>query len=214
MAYLRFIGDVHGFSDDYLKLAQESEWSIQLGDLDLGGYSYLNDHLDPKKHFVLAGNHDNYESKDGVFINQTPHFLGDFGRLEIPAISNIFFVRGGRSIDASYRIKDIEYWTEEELSYTQCIQTLDLYEKEKPKIVISHECPESIIPYVSFGKTWNGEPISPSNTAKLLQSMLEIHEPELWIFGHHHIEFNQKILNTKFICVDILKHFDLEKNEI
>lgn len=212
MAYLRFIGDVHGFAKKYLELIPQAEFSIQLGDLSYE-YSFLN-HVDSSKHKVLAGNHDNYTSENGIFIHQTPHFLGDFGKLEIPFLSSIFFVRGARSIDASQRPCWIDYWKEEELSYAQGMQALDFYEKENPKIVISHECPESIIDYISRGKTWNGELIRPSSTANLLQNMLEIHEPDLWVFGHHHINFDQKINNTRFVCVDILDVFDIEKNEI
>ena len=33
---LRIIGDVHGKKKQYLKLAKEVEYSVQLGDLDLG----------------------------------------------------------------------------------------------------------------------------------------------------------------------------------
>lgn len=205
---LRIIGDVHGNIKKYKNLAEKADFSIQLGDLGLD-YSLLKHNFSPKFHKVLAGNHDNYERVDGVFVNQTAHFLGDYGVINVPKIGDIFFVRGGESIDAKYRMLGVDYWKDEELSHKEANDALELYKQVKPDFVISHECPESIIDYVSNLGTYDGKPIKPSFTAKLLQNMLEINRPKLWFFGHHHKRWLKVIEGTEFNCLDELECCDM-----
>ena len=206
MINLRIIGDVHGHIIDYKKLIQKAKYSIQVGDFgfDYGG---LTD-VDSSYHKILGGNHDNYLEQDGVFVNQTAHFLGDFGNIEIPEIGDFFFVRGGRSIDKDYRIEGLTWFPQEELNYKQSMEAFDLYCQKKPKFVVTHECPTSIIDQVSWFKTWNGQSIAPSSTANLLEQMLLQHRPELWIFGHHHSSLDRKIDSCRFICLEELECFD------
>ena len=202
---LRLIGDVHGNIKKYKSLAEKADFSIQLGDLGFD-YSSLGANFSPKIHKVLAGNHDNYEQRDGVFINQTEHFLGDYGVVQVPKIGDIFFVRGGRSIDASSRVLGVDYWPEEELSYIQSNNALELYKKIKPNFVISHECPESVINYIS---NFESILVKPSFTAKLLQAMWEEHKPDVWFFGHYHKRLMKVIDNTEFNCLDELECCDI-----
>lgn len=207
MAYFRVISDVHGKFDKYISIAKQAEYTIQIGDM---GFTYdaLNK-LDHEKHRVLAGNHDNYHCVDDKFIFQTPHFLGDFGTYKIPNYE-VFFVRGADSIDKKYRKIGINWFEKEELSYQQCLAALELYKNIKPDFVISHECPTSIIDFVGL-KYWNQQIILPSNTAKLLQEMLDFHRPKLWIFGHHHKNFTKVIDGTKFECREELGYIDFEE---
>lgn len=211
MIKLRIIGDVHGKLDDYIQLAGESEYSIQLGDL---GFNYDKIQvLDPIKHRVLGGNHDNYSVTDGVFHKQTSHFLGNYGVHNIPDVGDLFFVRGGYSIDHARRTEGFNWWPDEQISYTDGLKALDDYIKIKPEFVISHECPASIIDMVAGFKTWDGEEILPSMTANLLDGMFELHKPYLWIFGHHHKFFDMKIEGTRFICLPELACFDISNKE-
>lgn len=210
--HLRLIGDVHGSMLLYKKLASQAQYSIQLGDLNFF-YDHLTG-LDPSHHRVLGGNHDNYHKEEGKFVFQTEHFLGDFGLCEIPTVPKIFFVRGGNSIDKKYRTPKFDWWPEEELSFAEGTKALELYESLKPEIVISHECPESVIHEVSTLAIWDGEPIRPSSTAKMLQYMLVSHRPKLWIFGHHHKNFCKTIDGTKFMCLNILSYLDIPEGGI
>lgn len=203
---LRLIGDVHGRISNYIHLAKEAEYSIQLGDLGFD-YSELNN-ISSETHKVLAGNHDNYEKHGDKFIKQTSHFLGDFGIHSTP-FGNYFFVRGGHSIDLMQRTPGLDWWADEQISHQQAIQCLNLYEKNKPDFVISHECPESIVDQVSTLTQYNGESIKPSFTCKLLQQLLEIHRPSVWFFGHHHRKWLKIIKNTEFHCLDELDFCDI-----
>lgn len=211
MIKLRIIGDVHGKIPAYIKLAEEAENSIQLGDLgfDYSGINCLN----PKNHRVLGGNHDNYEYDGKNFILQTDHFLGDFGTHSVPDIGDFFFVRGASSIDKKNRTHGIDWWPHEEMEYRTMMFAFEEYSKVKPKIVLSHECPIFIIEMISGYKTWDGMPIFPSMTAKLLESMFDEHKPELWIFGHHHKHFDMSIEGTRFICLPELACFDFKDDK-
>lgn len=228
---VRFIGDVHGKLHKYLNRANGAKYSIQLGDVGFKEeYDYLrNADLDANFHKILGGNHDDYHEENGVFVNQTPHFLGDFGIHTIPDFGDIFFVRGGRSIDYSSRTEGYDWFRLEEMQHIQGLKALELYKETKPQLMISHECPEEAIhllqedrelkarrkkkgPYFYQVKTWNGMPILPSKTAFLLQGMFEIHQPKIWLFGHHHQSFNGVHNGTRFICLNELQYMDINEN--
>ncbi len=118
----------------------------------------------------------------------------------------------------------IDYWPNEELSYRECEQALELYKQTKPKIVVSHECPANINEVINI----NNFDIGPSRTAQLLQLMLNAHAPNMWIFGHWHrnmrfyydgvgktlkgIEYNHGKLarGTSFICLGELGYMDID----
>lgn len=210
--WLRLIGDVHGLHSQYTGIANKAEYSICLGDVGFE-YSWIAKNLDPEKHKILAGNHDNYEEWEGRFIMQTAHFLGDYGVYTVPGFGDLFYVRGGNSIDKAYRKEGRDWWAKEELSYSQGMSALELYKQTKPRFVISHECPTSVIEFVSGIRLWDGVPIRPSMTANLLQSMFEAHQPEWWVFGHHHKDRSLKINGTAFRCLAELSYIDFEKNK-
>jgi predicted phosphodiesterase len=211
MIKLRIIGDVHGKLEDYIQLASQAEYSIQLGDL---GFDYDPIKiLNPIKHRVLGGNHDNYSVMDGVFHKQTSHFLGNYGVHNIPVVGDLFFVRGGHSIDKAQRTENYNWWTDEQISYSDGLKALDEYTKVKPDFMISHECPASVIEMVAGFKTWDGEEIRPSMTANLLEQMFDVHKPHLWIFGHHHKFFDMNVKGTRFICLPELACFDISPKE-
>lgn len=209
--WFRIIGDVHGLQSQYTGVANKAEYSLQVGDVGFD-YKWIRRNLDAERHKIIAGNHDNYAAgESGKFIRQTDHFLGDFGIYEVPEFGAIFFVRGGQSIDRMYRKEGRDWWPAEELTYQQGLAALQLYEEAKPDFVVTHECPTSIIEMVSTMRLWDGVPIRPSSTAHLLQSMLEIHQPEWWVFGHHHKNWRQEINGTIFRCVAELSYVDFDK---
>lgn len=84
--HFRLIGDVHGNLESYLKVAQESPVSFQVGDL---GFNYdplaILDHT---KHVFIGGNHDNYDLEltdlaiddPLVFDSRNPYTIVGYGR--------------------------------------------------------------------------------------------------------------------------------------
>lgn len=208
------IGDVHGKIKEYEKIAEEANYSIQVGDLSI---KRANLSLNSYFHKVVGGNHDRYaKNPDGSF-DQPPHYLGDFGTIEN---SNIYFVRGGLSVDKNKRIEGVDWWPEEQLSYQRMKEALQNYWDKKPDFVVSHECPASVSYHVA---ELTNEEISryynvsvPSATAKLLDAMLCIHEPKYWVFGHYHKTniFKVERRKTVFICLGELEYavFDSKLN--
>ena len=205
---LRIIGDIHGRSRKHFEIATGADYSIALGDIGFD-YEYLKT-LDPEKHRCLAGNHDRYD-----IIYKYPHFLGDFGTYTIDNPQQIpfdcFFIRGGYSIDKAYRTEGISWWANEELSWEQMNECVKEYKRVKPDVVISHECPAEIIPYV----VQNNFNITPSSTSRLLNELLTAHQPELWFFGHLHntCEYHddrKQEKKTIFYALDELDYIDLQ----
>ena len=199
--WIRIIGDVHGLTNQYLGLIKKPSYSVQLGD---HGFNY--DHLknvDASRHHILGGNYDNMES-----LPQQPHYLGDFGTSILGGV-DLFYIRGGRSIDKEMRILNVSWWQEEELNYMQGVECLKEYQKTKPRLVISHECPASVLSVVanrSFGN------IPPSYTSMLLHQCLEIHRPAIWIFGHYHKSFRFTLESTLYVALDELAFVDIDKD--
>ena len=177
--------------------------SLVLGDMGIGFPGSSFDSKNGKtyikgidlKHKYICGNHDNR----GMCYGH-PNFLGDYGYHEH---SGIFYVGGGFSVDWEYREKHITWWADEELSPGQMASCLKIYEKIKPKIVVSHECPTEVKNFV-ITNPMKGEIIS--KTEKLLQKMVDIHRPNYFIFGHHHQRKEVTLNGIEYNCLDTLNY--------
>ncbi|XZE21975.1 metallophosphoesterase [Pirellulaceae bacterium SH449] len=186
----------------YLGLTKEARYSIQVGDLSQDYTDLVL--VESSRHRVIAGNHDNLPKR-------TPHFLGDFGVHQFPLVDDdfsFFYVRGAASIDRPNRIEGLNWWYEEELDDVQQELALRVYVTAKPKVVVSHDCPTELLPFVGSLK----ENIPLSRTNRLLQRMLENHAPQWWFFGHHHKNYVfQHPSGTRFICLGSLAYFDFDE---
>lgn len=185
------IGDIHGKVNLYKNIIKNNkfDYSIQIGDYGFETEHKFAKQLFDNKNFVLFGNHDYYPN---LYENYS---LGDFGNFQ----NSIFYVRGANSIDRRFRTEGFDWFPNEELEYSKSYELLDLYEKTKPKIVISYDCPQ-IVRQTCFNI------FDKSTTSNLLQVMFEIHKPDLWIFGHHHRSINVVIDGVNFICLTELEH--------
>ena len=201
---VRIIGDVHGKYGEYLHLTDAAEYSIQLGDM---GFSYKHmKGLNPLNHTFFGGNHDNYDK-----INTVSHCHGNFGGRHlgngaVGPVFNYFIVRGAYSVDKKYRTIGIDWWADEELNREQAERCINNFEQMKPEIVISHDCPASVVPEFMTNE-WK---LEKSFTGLVLDDMFEIHQPKTWIFGHHHNSKTTTKNGTKFICLDELNYIDLD----
>ena len=220
--WLSVIGDCHSERNAYLHMIRECEYSIQIGDLDFDYDWLVSKGVDVSRHRWLPGNHDNY---DLAFAS--PHCLGDFGTHSVPEFGDVFYVRGAWSIDHMARsavprkigkvLYPKNYWPDlEELSTEQGQAALALYEQVKPEFMITHECPLSIVSCVTnprvaaqFGYY---QSVIATRTNQLLEAMLDKHKPKVWIFGHYHRQWDQKIDQTVFMCIDICRRVDFDKN--
>jgi hypothetical protein len=217
---LRIIGDVHGKYSEYLKIASESEYSLQVGDMGFD-YEPLSP-LDPSNHVFVGGNHDNYDE-----YYQTPHAITssdgskDYGSAVLGGVK-FFFVRGGFSIDKQARLRAMSwggpptYWFDEELKESTFEEALKAYKEARPDIVITHECPKMLTSLVGDDDILSRFGFNPATfmtlTSKYLQWMFEAHEPSQWFFGHYHRDWKFVVGKTKFTCLDELGFVDLNIN--
>lgn len=198
-----FIGDIHGNISVYLRIINtlpENSTSIQLGDMGLGFVRSKMELQELKNHKFIRGNHDNPD-----VCRRHPNYMGHYGYIEN---CELFYFGGGYSIDKRFRTPFMNWWPDEELSLYHCRKAKKIYEEKKPKIVISHECPTEVKNYVLtnyFKMNFS------SRTELLLQSLFEIHQPDIWVFAHHHRYREVEIDNTKFVCLSDDREFDNSK---
>lgn len=193
---LTLIGDVHGKYERYYRIIRQAEvhpYTVQLGDF---GFKYNTlTNLDPNNHKVLGGNHDNYD-----IIHKYPHYLGDYG-IGIVGKVEFFYYRGAYSIDRQYRTVGIDWWEQEQVSIDQFMKARELYRETKPDIVITHDAPETIVPYLLNP----GSQLYQNMTGWALNELFNIHQPKIWRFGHFHKSWSMDINGTNFKCLNELE---------
>lgn len=183
------ISDVHGKFPKYWELVKNESESLQLGDFGFKNAYEWYEKMNIPQHKILGGNHDYYPRKDLM--------IGDYGLTTVKGV-DIFYVRGADSIDKRLRIEGRDWFREEELSIREMNSAIDLYEQIKPDLIVTHDCPQLVMEKL-FGYK------EKSVTRQGLQGMFEIHQPSFWIFGHHHLDLNQIINGTNFVCLGELK---------
>jgi predicted phosphodiesterase len=224
MSALRIIGDVHAqiHPDDvlsnrplsYLQLIAEAEYSIQVGDMgDAETYEQLRLHVDPERHRFFPGNHEDYRQLP-------PHCLGDFGALTWGGV-NVFLIRGAASSDRAELVsmgKELgkTFWFEqEELTEEQMHLAEAEYLSARPEIVLSHDAPTHIARFArEFARRFRAPnpkaTFRPSRTNAFLSRLLDAHAPRLWLFGHHHHDWQYREAETLFVCVGELSFVDID----
>lgn len=198
---ITLIGDLHGKYKRYHEIIREKNrhpYTIQLGDFGFL-FETLNN-VDPDKHKIVGGNHDNYSK-----IINIPHYLGDYGYTSLNGV-NLFYYRGAYSIDKQHRTIGIDWWPEEQVSVEQFMKARELYRSIKPDIMLTHDCPETISPYLLNP----GAQIYQNQTGYFLQELFNIHQPKRWFFGHYHKSWQMTINGTDFRCLNELETCSLE----
>lgn len=198
------IGDIHGEYNKYLKILKKSksQKSVQIGDFGMG-FNVGNDNDVERRlgdlegdHRFIRGNHDSPSR-----CEKSPFYIAD-GTVEDDII---MYIGGALSIDKDWRTPGISWWEDEELSIQKLNDMIDLCEKVKPTIMITHECPEFVASEIfSF---YHGE--YPSRTRQAFERMHDIHQPDLWVFGHWHSRQTKIIQQTEFVCLDELQTLEI-----
>jgi len=206
----RFIGDIHGKWESYLSnhIMYNCEKSVQIGDFGVG-FNSIHQHTDMIKfqhqhpsHRFIRGNHDD----PAKCISLMPGYITD-GFIE----DNVMYIGGAWSIDRHHRTEGVNWWADEELSYSQFNQLIEIYEFMTPDIMVTHDCPSSFSKHhlVDAGRGL-GTVHYPSITGEAFEAMLTIHQPKIWIFGHWHVDLVLKVGDTTFICLDELSYLDVD----
>jgi len=192
------IGDVHGKVERYKEITDNCNFSICVGDFGFEQeWRWHRKNISAGNHMINMGNHDYLPFlNDDASLENYFHFN----------LRSIFSVRGAESIDKHLRTEGLDWFPNEELTYQEGLAAVDAYVEAKPRIVISHDCPQSILESL-FKMGWS---YGKSQTRQLLQAMFEAHQPEYWFFGHHHEHRDSAINGTRFICLGELETFELE----
>ena len=221
--HILLVGDVYGRLGELrelclramLGLDRSDCWKVvQLGDLGVGFPKVQWPEMPPNLAF-LRGNH------DSPHVARSLHgYLGDFGFIEgwgeswRPEPLGLFFLSGAWSIDQSLRTEGVNWWPEEELSARQLEEAFDLYCQTKPRLVLTHDCPPCAFEAMpDDGKLLGGKAI-PTRTTQALGAMFEAHQPELWVFGHHHVSWKGVVDGTRFRCLNVLESAVLDTQSL
>ena len=200
------VGDCHGKYKRYHEIIREKdrhEYTIQLGDF---GFDYTTlKNVDPKRHVFIGGNHDQYD-----IINDVPNYLGDYGYVNNFNGIDFFFFRGAYSIDRQYRTIGIDWWEQEQLKIEDFMKARELYRQIKPDVVLTHDCPQSLYPYLLPPDAKIYENI----TSWALEELFNIHQPKFWRFGHFHNSWRKVINGTDFRCLNELETEILTKGDV
>lgn len=218
MTKTRLVGDIHGKFNEYdtfvLNLrgmrhrGEAPERSIQVGDFGIGFFSpYWHESVrewqrnNPTQRFI-RGNHD-----DPAMCKTMPGYIED-GTVE----GDVMYIGGAWSIDQAMRTEGKDWWRDEELSIMEFDRIAKIYEATKPRVMITHDCPTSIAwdMFISRGNSLAGRKQFKTRTGEYLQWMWEMHQPELWFFGHWHETRDLTLHGTKFQCLGELDAIDVE----
>jgi hypothetical protein len=158
-------------------------------------------------HRFIRGNHDNPEE-----CRKHSQWIAD-GHFE----NGKMFVGGAVSVDRALRFEGFDWWPDEELSPPELKRLVDFYIANKPRMMVTHDCPEEVAGIVlsRFPVLGPAKKEMPSCTRLALQEMWSAHAPELWIFGHYHVSFDHVLrggreTGTRFVCLAELEYRDIE----
>lgn len=204
---MKLIGDVHGQYKAYHRFIKENPGTVQVGDLGVGfrrfgGWrdgSYLSnpyyDLMVATNAWFIRGNHDN----PGVCRNHK-RCISDGHHETTQKGTKVMFIGGAFSIDRGFRKEGYDWWVDEELSQEEMWKFAEEYAKIKPDMMVSHDCPITAVQAMHSHHMFDN-----SRTQQFLQSLWNEHKPKLWVYGHHHMSFDEIIEGTQFVCLAELK---------
>ena len=186
------------------------------------GYDYSDLKGLSLDHRFIGGNHDHWD-----VIALESNYLGRYGSDSLGG-EKFFYVSGAFSIDKHRRQEaQLRGWPKtwfdnEELSYPEGKRCIKQYEKEKPDIVFSHDCPHVVSGLINRGntKTLRSYGYDPQKfvtiTQIILQQMFEIHKPKYWVFGHHHQDNSVMVehYETLFVCLNELSTLTIDNGKL
>lgn len=220
---LRIIGDVHGKGGVYAnmigKANAEGLFTLQLGDLGFSNtYHYLLNELriDTRMNKFFMGNHDDhlaYQYEEELPSLKTFN-LGMYGPRNLNGV-DFYFLSGAFSIDYKERTPGLDWFRNEELSQDLHPLIIESWKLFKPSIVVTHEVPQGIghdgiLKNPEILRKWGYDPVRfTTRTGELLQDLFDIHQPDLWVFGHYHTKWDKKVNGTQFVCLPELATLDI-----
>lgn len=220
MTITRLIGDIHGMVRDYqaYSIGDFDGPTIQVGDFGIGfGQSdywveSVNDFHKDGKHRFIRGNHD----KPSMCRSEMVGWIPD-GTIE----NETMFIGGAWSIDGPdaapgwyRRTENVDWWADEQCSDEQFYRFIELYSFARPRIMITHDCPQKVSREMFFQTGIVKGVEYKTRTAQAFDAMLDIHQPDFWFFGHWHHTMRHKYGNTTFMCLGELDYIDVDLDDM
>ena len=215
MTLTRLIGDIHGdvYGCKTYAIDNFDGPTIQIGDFGIGfgqGDYWLKSVSEFHElcgHRFIRGNHDH-----PALCKTLPSYIPD-GTVE----GDVMFIGGAWSIDNPNapdnwhkRIENFDWWADEQCSDEEFEQMFETYKRVKPRVMITHDFPAK----VSYQMFWESGilrgPVYPNRTSAWFDKFIDAHQPEEWYAGHWHHTLRHKYGDTKFMCLGILDHVDVE----
>jgi hypothetical protein len=212
MNKILIVGDVHGEFKKLNSLINDKKPEILIVCGDFGywpGWTDLNTIKNPHtKIFWIDGNHENHwelkkclEKSEGEpfgLPNDTIIYMPRGSTMELSDGRRILFMGGADSIDKNRRTLGHDWFPEEVVTIKDIMDTPDV----PIDIIISHTCPEIMLPTVLPYNDLKCNDPSP----KMLQELFEKYHPKEWYFGHWHISKEKEISGCKFFALAMTAH--------
>lgn len=198
---IMLLGDVHG---DYRHVVSAcknypNHTVFQVGDLGIipqvGGMTAQTPF--PDNFCFIRGNHD---CPDEVQYHKA--YLGDYGWFLYKG-EPLMYIGGAYSIDNLRRVAGHDWFPREELTREQALECLEMYEKVKPAIVVTHEAPNFLHSNLLEWAGKRGAQVFNNNTALLFNTMFARHKPRHWYHGHWHLSYRHQISGCEFVGIGI-----------
>lgn len=218
-----FVGDTHGRFDKLNQLIAQHKpdnvfvcgdfgyWNEQT----FGGPDYnLWDRIvtNDTKVYFCDGNHEDFNMLDKlveqhgyrkpILVAKNVYYCPRGSELILEDGTSVLFFGGAYSVDKPLRIKDINWFEQEQATFEQ----LDRVQNKQYDIVVSHTCPMRCLFDVSMKTGINRAKINHTQTEQVLDKLFDIVQPKLWFFGHWHQYGNFEYNGCKLVMLNICAH--------
>lgn len=121
--------------------------------------------------------------------------------------NGILYIGGAHSIDYRFRMRGVDWFPEENISYEDQERVFDAIDAyggpQKIHTVISHDCPASFNVLEACSIT--GRELVGGNR-KFLEAVRSYVRPDYWFFGHYHHRMEGRVDNTWWRCIDMIQN--------
>lgn len=149
------------------------------------------------------GNHEDWDdlaNRDDFQLLPNVYYMPRGSLFTLPDNRVVLFMGGALSVDKHMRTPWVDWFPQELVPYSEFYK---LKEKniEKIDIVISHTCPLEFIPILQKVNRYRSEYRDCSQD--VLSAILQEYKPDLWYFGHFHVNINGRYNNTEWFCLNM-----------
>lgn len=179
--------------------------------------------------YVTRGNHDDPKWFDGRIDLSNLKLLPDYTVVEL-GLRKVMVVGGAVSVDRMGRTAYIKrndghnhvgWWPGEWPVYDEA----KIDAAGKVDVIVSHTCPDFCEPLNKNGimnflakdrGLWDDLRLERNIMSKIYDRVSSHRKPDLWVYGHFHINHTMYFQDTKFVALDcdfsMYSHFDNETN--